>query len=185
MTTSAIRPWYLELRGRHPSTAEKAYRLLRAILATAVADEVIVKNPCTIKGASVEHAPERPVASVAEVQALAAAMPERLALLVLLAAWCGLRYAELRALRRADIDLLHGTIRVARSLQDARGGGRYERAPKSTWNGSAPVCQRDVDHPHSGGRSHTQRGTDPCLPVLLLDAHSSTSGWTSTRTRSR
>lgn len=40
------------------------YRLLRTILNTAVADDLIVKNPCNIKGAGAEQSVERPVASV-------------------------------------------------------------------------------------------------------------------------
>ena len=33
-----------------PSTLAKAYRLLRAIMATAVEDELISWNPCVLKG---------------------------------------------------------------------------------------------------------------------------------------
>lgn len=99
--------------------------------AGARADELIVKNPCTLKGAGIEHAPERPVATVAELAAVVEALPERLRCRALVAAWCCLRYAELRGLRRSDVDLLHGTIRVRISLQDRRGGGRYEKAPKA------------------------------------------------------
>ncbi|MGH9075517.1 MAG: hypothetical protein ACRDZQ_15575, partial [Acidimicrobiales bacterium] len=54
VTTASVRGWYLSLRAKHESTAEKAYRLLRTMLNTAVADDVIVKNPCNIKGAGVE-----------------------------------------------------------------------------------------------------------------------------------
>lgn len=59
------------------STVAKAYRLLRAVLNTATDDEVIVRNPCRIKGAGVEATPERPVITLAQVLALAAAMPAR------------------------------------------------------------------------------------------------------------
>jgi hypothetical protein len=57
-----------------PSTVAKAYRLLRSIMATAVDDELIGRNPCRLKGASVERPAERPVASVDEVAALADAV---------------------------------------------------------------------------------------------------------------
>jgi len=57
---------------------------------TAVSDEILAKNPCQIRGAAVEKAPERPVASIAEVDALATAMPEPLRIAVYLAAWCQL-----------------------------------------------------------------------------------------------
>jgi hypothetical protein len=54
------------------SVAAKAYRLLRAVMTTAVEDDgILSKNPCRIKGAGEEHAGERPVLTVAQVLALA------------------------------------------------------------------------------------------------------------------
>jgi hypothetical protein len=48
--------------------AAKAYRLLRAVLMTAVKeDELIRINPCRITGADQEKAAERPVLSVPQV----------------------------------------------------------------------------------------------------------------------
>lgn len=64
LTPSAVRGWHSGLlkAGRPgPPTVAKAYRLLHTILATATADELIVKNPCVIKGAGVERTPEREV----------------------------------------------------------------------------------------------------------------------------
>jgi len=116
LTPSAVRAWHAELHSRHPSTASAAYRLLRAILNTAVADERIVRNPCQVRGAGSAASPERPVASVAEVQGAADAMPEQLRLAVLLGAWCQLRRGEVLGLQRGDVDLLHGTLNVARAL---------------------------------------------------------------------
>jgi hypothetical protein len=47
-----------------PVTVAKAYRLLRTILNAAVEDGLLVRNPCTIKGAGVERSPERPIATI-------------------------------------------------------------------------------------------------------------------------
>ncbi|MFE0400440.1 hypothetical protein ACFW19_01005 [Streptomyces nigra] len=60
-----------------PTTVAKAYALLRAILGTAVADQMIRRNPCTIQGASTVHTPERPTATVQEVYDLADAIQPR------------------------------------------------------------------------------------------------------------
>jgi hypothetical protein len=38
-------------------TVAKAYRLLKAVLNTAVDDELIQRNPCRIKGAASEPSP--------------------------------------------------------------------------------------------------------------------------------
>lgn len=131
ITPAAVRVWYTALAERHKSTSAKAYRLLRAILNTAVTDERITRNPCRVEGAGVERAAERPTATIAEVDALTQAMPERLIALVLLAAWCGLRRGELLGLRRKDVDLMHGTVRVETTRQQLRNGTVIVGPPKS------------------------------------------------------
>lgn len=98
------------------STTAKAYSLLRTILGAAVNDGVLSTNPCRIPGAGQDHTPERPVATPAEVQQLAAAMPEHLRAAVHLAAWGALRYGELFALARRHINLEANTVRVERAL---------------------------------------------------------------------
>lgn len=85
-----MRSWHAGLAKNHPATAAKAYRLLSTIMRTAVTDRVISKAPCRVKGPSTEKTAERPVASAAEVEALAAHMPEHLGLAVQLAAYCQL-----------------------------------------------------------------------------------------------
>ena len=114
-----------------PGRAPKAYRLLRTILNTAVSDGHLARNPCQVKGAAQDRTAERLIPTVAEVQALADAMPDRLALLVLLAAWCGFRRGELLALRRSDVDLLHGSIRIERTFHQLRDGSLIIGPPKT------------------------------------------------------
>jgi integrase len=97
----------------------------------AVADELILRSPCTIKGAGVEHAPERPVANIVEVEALSDAIDERLRLAVLLAAWCGLRRGELLGLERRDINLEAGNLRVDRTRQGLENGQVVVGPPKT------------------------------------------------------
>lgn len=129
-----VRSWHADLlrRGRPgPVTVAKAYRLLRTICETAVSDEMIGRNPCNIKGAAVEHSPERPVLTVPEVEALAAAIEERYTALVLLAAWCGLRVGEAVALTRADVDLKEGTVRIDKSAAELKSGERIVGPPKT------------------------------------------------------
>jgi integrase len=132
LTTAGVRRWHAALHeAKSPTTAAKAYRLLRTICNTAVEDAVLVLNPCQVKGAGVERSPERPTATVAEVAALADAVQPRFRVLVLLAAWTGLRLGELLALERSDIDLLHGTVSVSKSRQRLDHGGSITVPPKS------------------------------------------------------
>jgi integrase len=112
-------------------TVAKAYRLLKTILATAADDGVIRRNPCRIKGAGAESASERTVLSVPQVFALGEAVEPRYRALVLLATFTSLRWGELCALRRSDIDLAARTVRVERSLTELQGGGLTFGPPKT------------------------------------------------------
>ncbi|MDM4720340.1 tyrosine-type recombinase/integrase [Micromonospora sp. WMMA1363] len=120
---ATVRAWRKKLldAGVPEPQAVKAYALLRAVLNTAVReDEIIRQNPCRIKGYDQYHTPERPTATIAQVYALANAVPARYSALVLVAALSGLRWGELVALRRRDLDLDAGTVRVARKLAALR-----------------------------------------------------------------
>lgn len=133
LNTATVRSWHAALLANGPgaSTVAKCYRLLRAMLATAVEDGVIAVNPCTIKGASAEHAPERPIITAAQAWALADAVDPRFRALVLLAAFGGLRRGELLALTRADIDLLHSTVTVRVQRQQLNNGEWLTGPPKT------------------------------------------------------
>jgi integrase len=128
-----IRRWRKELldSGTSTVTTAKAYRLLKAVLNTAVDDGIIRRNPCRIKGASAEKSPERPVLTVPQVFALAEAIDQRYGAFVLLAAFSSLRWGELTALRHKDIDPSVTVVRVARQLTELPGGGYQFGPPKS------------------------------------------------------
>lgn len=131
VTASAVRSWNAQLAKAHPTTAAKAYRLLASLYNTAIADRRVAASPCQVRGAAAESAPDRPVATIAEVQALADAMPDAQRIAVLLAAWCQLRRAELLGLRRCDVDLLRGTVSVQTTRVRTMGGAFVVKEPKS------------------------------------------------------
>jgi len=113
-------------------TTAKAYRLLRAILMTAVDDGVIASNPCRIRGAGSEPTPERPVLTVAQVFELAERMPtESYALLVLMTTFASLRWGEVTALRRRDVDADTGAVWVRSAFGRSYSGPVQRGAPKS------------------------------------------------------
>jgi len=128
-----VRRWRKNLldSGVSAVTTAKAYRLLKAIFNTAVDDGLIRRNPCRIKGAGQEESAERPVLAITEVYALAEAIDQRYRALVLLGTFASLRWGELAALRRSDIDLEACTIRVDRQLTEQLGGGSVFGPPKS------------------------------------------------------
>jgi integrase len=107
------------------------YRLLRTILNTAVDDEILPRNPAKIKNAGVEHSAERPTATVPQVYAVANAIEPMFRAMVLLATFASLRLGELRGLRRRHLDLLHGTVKVEKQVQQDKHGNVWFGAPKT------------------------------------------------------
>lgn len=143
ITPAAVRGWHAGME-TGPTRRAHAYALLRTIMGTAVADEVIDANPCRVRGAgqSKRARKVRP-ASLPELEALVKALPERYRLMALLAAWCALRFGELAELRRSDIDVTNSVIKVRRGVVRPRGtaGHRTVKGPKSE------AGERDVNIP--------------------------------------
>ena len=134
LSPSAVRSWYMGMRERYANgtAGDDSYRMLRAILITAVTDGHLVKSPCQVKGAGNARSAERPVVSVAELTAAADAAPDRYRLAILLAAWCQLRRGEVLGLQRRDVDLLHGSIRIERALVRPMTGSVVIGPPKTS-----------------------------------------------------
>jgi Phage integrase, N-terminal SAM-like domain len=132
ITEPRVRRWRKQLldAGVGAVTVAKAYRLLKAILNTAVDDGLIRRNPCRIQGAGQEKSPERPVLTLRQVFDLADAIGPRFRLLILLAVFCGLRWGELAALRRRHIDMAAGVIRVEASMAELIDGSLVIGPPK-------------------------------------------------------
>jgi integrase len=134
LTPLTVRSWHSRMAkaGKPgPITIAKAYRLLKTICSTAVADELIVRNPCNVKGAAVERSKERPVLSVAQIDALAGSIDPRYKGMVLLGSWCGLRLGELLALTRGDVDLVDGHVHITKSAAELKSGERVVGPPKT------------------------------------------------------
>ena len=129
-----VRKWHAHLSRADrpgPVTVVKCYRLLRTILTTAAGDDLIAKNPCVIKGAGIERSPERPIASIADVDRLVAVAPPPLKALILMATYTSLRLGELSALTRQNLDLESRVVTVVASAADLRDGTRIVGEPKS------------------------------------------------------
>jgi integrase len=132
-----VQAWYQNLDTAAPTLRAHCYGLLRTILGTAAATAKISANPCNIKGAgTVERVHTPRPASVYEVQAIAWEMPKQYRAMVLLAAWCALRFGELTELRRRDIVLSaagadpEGVVRIERGVVRTEDGFKVTN-PKS------------------------------------------------------
>ena len=132
LTPVMVREWHAKLAGSTgPTMRAHAYSLLRTIMNTALADDLVGSNPCRVRGAgSAKRARQIRAATLAELETITLAVPPRYRLMVLLAAWCAMRFGELAELRRADIDVRACVVRVRRGV--VRGDdGRVVKDPKS------------------------------------------------------
>lgn len=128
-----VRQWRSKLidSGVTVTMVAKAYRLLRAIMMTATDDELLPRNPCRIKAGGKEPREERPVLTVVQVFRLAELVPARHRVLILVATFASLRFGEVTALRRADVDTANGTVSVRQAFTEVRGRGLVLGPPKS------------------------------------------------------
>jgi hypothetical protein len=134
MTPPIVRLWRTDLlrRGRSESTAVKSYRLLRAILNTAVKDDRLLReNPCRMRwvrqgadiGAADGISRSGVAASCADTTSVQA--------LVISAAFTGLRWSDLVAVRVRDVDLDTGVVQVGESSLNCRTADGVSGRPKS------------------------------------------------------
>lgn len=109
---SDVQAWVTRLAAkRGPTTVHRAYGVLAAILDVAVKDRRLTSNPS--RGASLPRKSKRSHTYLAreQVEALALAAGDRRPL-VLVLAYCGLRWGEATGLRVRDLDMLRRRINV-------------------------------------------------------------------------
>lgn len=106
ITRADVVAWYRQLDAATPTRRAHAYALFRAVMNSAVDEGLIADNPVRVVGAGAQtRKPEVELFTAEQVGQLADLMPPRHRAAVLIAAWCGLRFGELAALRRGDLDL--------------------------------------------------------------------------------
>lgn len=109
--------WWGKLPKDNPTQNARLYSLLRSILNTAVERRLIDRNPCMIRGAgNVDRKSTTEPATLDELAVIVEEIPDRYKAMVLLAAWCQLRFGELTELRRSDLDLAKGIVKVKRGV---------------------------------------------------------------------
>ena len=127
---SQIQSWLRALQQQcSPRYVRVIFANLSSVLAAAVDDERIAKNPC--RAASVRPPrldPDKVLPWTRDqVLAVHAALPPRLRVAAALGAGCGLRQGEIFGLAVDDIDFLRGTVHVRRQVKQV--GGRLMFAP--------------------------------------------------------
>jgi integrase len=106
-----------------PWQAAEALKLTRRLLNAALDDERIARNVAArIPMPQGERKPIT-ILSPEQLHAAVAHLPERYRALALLAAYSSLRWSELVAVKRDDLDLEHRTVRVDERATEVGGGG--------------------------------------------------------------
>lgn len=156
-----VRAWIAELTadGYAAATVRKAYQLLEGVLEAAVGDGLVPRSPCRGVELPKLEGEEMRFLSPAEVGFLAESIGRMYRPLVLAAAYTGLRFGELAALRPNRMDLLRRTLRVEESLNEVRGRLLFgqPKTKASRRSVSLPVFLVDVlaehlaAHPPEGG----------------------------------
>lgn len=127
-------------------------------------------------GAGADHAAERKPATMEELAAITANMPDRYKALVYVAAWSGLRFSELAGLTRVDVVTIPGEggatgyMLIVDKRTYRLGAELHEKEPTKTAAGKRKVY---VFEPSavSALRWHMERFTEP-----RFDAYAFTSG---------
>jgi integrase len=187
ITADDVRAWHAKMGTKTPTLRAHAYGLLRTIMGTALSDGKIKVNPCVIRGAgSARRVHKIRPASLDEIRVIAQEMPEQYRAMVLLAAWCALRFGELTELRRRDIIIVEPTedemANAAASGEEAPepyGIVRVERAVVRVEEGfqtttpKSDAGRRDVEIPPHllpAIKDHLERFLEPDKDALLFPA---------------
>lgn len=124
LTPERVQQWHADLGEKSPTMRAHAYAVLRTMCqsATRGSTPLLKFNPCQMPGAgNAKRVHKIEPATLAELEALVIAMPEKYRVMILLAAWCALRFGELAELRRKDVVIRSKRLRVHRGVVKLKG----------------------------------------------------------------
>ena len=162
-----VRSWWGGLDRTTPTVNARAYTLLKTILNTAVADDIISANPCRIRGASTTQRLRdvRP-ATIPQLDIIMATLPESRRAVVALCAWCAMRIGEVLELRRKDVNLDLATVSVRRAVTWVK--GKPVVGPPKSAAGTRQIAI--PPHVVPALEEHLARWTAPGKDALLFPA---------------
>lgn len=130
VTPTVVRQWRSALlKETGKPTVRLSYNLLKAIMATAVVDDLLAKNPCQEKGASKVVSSKRAYVSYDECMRIIDHLPEHLQAFAITAWWSSARMGEVLGLRWKDLDLSSGGVHIHRQIVQV-GSELHDTEPK-------------------------------------------------------
>jgi integrase len=115
------------------------------MMRSAESDRPIAFNPCDNVPLPVEDHGEQRFLTASETQRLSDEIEPRFRVLVLLAAYGGLRFGELAALRRSRVDLLRGRVVVDQALTEVNGELAFGPPKTKRSRRTVPLPRRIID----------------------------------------
>ena len=119
ITPSMVQDWVngLSDKGLSPATVHRLYRYLRSCMGSAVANDLLDRNPCKPRAISLPRLPDQELEFLSpdEILELLDTLREPERTFIATLAYSGLRLGEGLALRWRDIDFQHGRISVERA----------------------------------------------------------------------
>jgi len=160
---STIQSWLRGLQGISPTYVRMVFGNVSSILAAAVDDDLITKNPCRAQSVRTpKREPARVVPWAEErVHAVGDALSERYRIAATLAAGLGLRQGEVFGLSPDDVDFLRGIVKVHRQVRLFTDGRKVFRLPKGKKERTIPL----PDSVRDGLAAHLVQF--PARPVTL------------------
>ncbi|WP_099039715.1 tyrosine-type recombinase/integrase [Mycobacterium neglectum] len=179
ITREYIQDWVnrLTIAGKKPSTVRHAFFTVRMVLEQAEVDGRLAKNPAEhvklpaergTSGGKVGVVAKTQFLNPDQVAALEAATPWPYNVLVHLAAWSGLRAAELGGLQIADVELppnQHATLDVSRTVKFAKGEEQYGPTKTATSERQVPLTEPATDRLREYLKKHPRR-LEPDAPLF-------------------
>ncbi|ORW86916.1 integrase [Mycobacterium sp. IEC1808] len=176
MQLSAVRPshvkaWLAKLKadGRKASYIYVLHGRLNQIMADAVYDGRLGRNPCSKKTSPPQGEKKPYVATTEQVWQIYDAMPDNLKVAVLLGAFAGLRVAEVSGLRVSDVDFIRGVVHPKQQWAGAPLKTPASEAPIPVPQDMALMLSASVQRYPSDMMVVNKRGK-PCGPWIIDDA---------------
>jgi integrase len=168
---SDVRSWISAMmkHGLSPSTVKAIHGTFSRVMNQAVLDGMIPRSPSFgVKLPKEDHGSEMNVIEPDKLVVLAEALDPRFRALIYTAAYSGLRWSELVALKVHNLDLLKGTIHVRESLVEVNGtlfAGSTKTGVKRTVSIPRSLCDMLGEHLHefpgTGGHVFTSAKKKP------------------------
>ncbi|PKW05590.1 Site-specific recombinase XerC [Streptomyces sp. 1222.5] len=166
-----IRTWLRQMKdaGIPGTYAVHIYGNVRAVLAAAVDDGFLARNPCSAKSVRPPTAEAKRVIPwlPERVFGIRAALPERYQAMTDVGAGCGLRQGEIFGLAAEAVDFDANTLHVFRQVKLVQGGKPVFAPPKCNKDRNVPLPAAVADRLQAHMLQHTP--TEVTLPWKTLD----------------